>query len=182
MILDEAIKHAEEVADGHDIIKQIKAVTLEECKRAEEYRQLAEWLKDYKRMLNQELAKKSIEASEQPYDEFGFFDPFNVKDKEIEDAISRQAVLTLAKEECDTAIIPYRKFIKDVNALPPVTPAENEKVGRWVYNKNLSTCYSDVYTCSECGERCLGSCYERIEKLPDFCPKCHIKMEVEDEN
>lgn len=92
MTLDEAIKHAEEVADGHDIIKQIKAVTLEECKHAEEYRQLAEWLKDYKRMLNQELAKKSIEASEQPYDEFGFFDPFNVKDKEIEDAISRRTL------------------------------------------------------------------------------------------
>lgn len=54
MKLDEAIKHAEEVADDHDRIKQIKAVTLEECKCAEEHRQLAEWLKDYKRMKEQE--------------------------------------------------------------------------------------------------------------------------------
>lgn len=62
--------------------------------------------------------------------------------------------------------------------LSPVTP--QPKMGRWVYNKNLSTHYGDVYTCSECGERCLESCYERIEKLPDFCPKCHAKMGVEE--
>ena len=49
MTLDEAIKHEEEVADGHDRIKQIKAVTLEECKRAAEHRQLAEWLRELKR-------------------------------------------------------------------------------------------------------------------------------------
>ncbi len=48
MTLDEAIKHAEEVADSHDRIKQIKAVTLEECRRAGEHRQLAEWLKELK--------------------------------------------------------------------------------------------------------------------------------------
>lgn len=49
MTLDEAIKHAEEVADGHDRIKQIKAVTLEECKCAAEHRKLAEWLRELKR-------------------------------------------------------------------------------------------------------------------------------------
>ena len=48
MTLDEAIKHAEEVAEGHEKIKCIKAVTLEECKCAEEHRQLAEWLKELK--------------------------------------------------------------------------------------------------------------------------------------
>lgn len=50
MTLDEAIKHCEEVVDSHDSIKQIKAVTLEECRCADEHRQLAEWLKDYKRL------------------------------------------------------------------------------------------------------------------------------------
>lgn len=53
MTLDEAIKHAEEVADGHDRIKQIKAVTLEECKCADEHRQLAEWLKELKQLREQ---------------------------------------------------------------------------------------------------------------------------------
>lgn len=39
MTLDEAIKHAEEVADGK----------CDKC--AEEHRQLAEWLRDYKKIL-----------------------------------------------------------------------------------------------------------------------------------
>jgi hypothetical protein len=60
MTLDEAIKHAEEVADGHDRIKQIKAVTLEECKCAAEHRQLAEWLKDYERLLEQKSSSDAI--------------------------------------------------------------------------------------------------------------------------
>lgn len=44
-----------------------------------------------------------------------------------EDCISRKAVLALAKEECDTAIIPYRKFVKDINALPSVASAQKEE-------------------------------------------------------
>ena len=54
MTLEEAIKYEEEFADGHDRLKQIKAVTLEECERAKEHRQIAEWLKDYKRLLEQD--------------------------------------------------------------------------------------------------------------------------------
>lgn len=47
MTLDEAIKHAEEVAD-YDCYNE------EQIKCAEEHRQLAEWLKDYKRLLELE--------------------------------------------------------------------------------------------------------------------------------
>ena len=43
-----------------------------------------------------------------------------------EDAISRQAVLALAKKDCETAIIPYRRFVKGINALPSVTPQYTE--------------------------------------------------------
>ncbi len=62
MKLDEAIKHAEEVAEE----KENEAQDLEYSKLdwrheanqcstcAEEHRQLAEWLKDYKRLLEQE--------------------------------------------------------------------------------------------------------------------------------
>lgn len=53
MTLDEAITHEEKIADGHDRIKQIKAVTLEECKCAEEHRQLVEWLKELKQLREQ---------------------------------------------------------------------------------------------------------------------------------
>ena len=68
MTLDEAIKHAEEVVDGHNRIKQIKAVTLEECKRAEEYRQLAEWLKELKQLREQ---TSWIPITKRPPDEYG---------------------------------------------------------------------------------------------------------------
>ena len=68
MTLDEAIKHAEEVVDGHNRIKQIKAVTLEECKCAEEHRQLAEWLKELKRLREQ---TSWIPITKRPPDEYG---------------------------------------------------------------------------------------------------------------
>lgn len=48
MTLDESIKHAEEVAD-------YDAHGEKQCKCAEEHRQLSEWLKDYKRLKEQEL-------------------------------------------------------------------------------------------------------------------------------
>ena len=74
-----------------------------------------------------------------------------------------------------TMIYAVKKFdITDLLSEP------QPKIGRWIYNKNLTTHYGDVYICSECGERCIESCYERIEKLPDFCPKCHTKMEVKE--
>lgn len=53
MTLDEAIKHCEEVAESHDRIAQIKAVTLEECKCAKEHRQLATWLRELKQLREQ---------------------------------------------------------------------------------------------------------------------------------
>ena len=52
MTLEEAIEHAEEVASRKfdDRVHCIKC--------AEEHRQLAEWLKDYKRLLEQECMRK----------------------------------------------------------------------------------------------------------------------------
>jgi hypothetical protein len=73
-----------------------------------------------------------------------------------------------------TTIYAVKKFdIKDLLSEP------QPKIGHWVYNKNLSTGYGDVYTCSECDCRYKESCYDHINKLPDFCPNCHTKMEVE---
>lgn len=70
MTLDEAIKHAEEVADiceyeanTYDINDPYeRQVGEEEGKCASKHRQLAEWLKDYKRLLEQEI--KWIPVSE----------------------------------------------------------------------------------------------------------------------
>jgi hypothetical protein len=71
---------------------------------------------------------------------FGTFDRTTAKEREAldmaiqaleqepcEDTVSREAVIALAKEECETAIIPYKRFVKGVNALPPVTPKQ-----RWI--------------------------------------------------
>ena len=70
MTLDEAIKHAEEVSEE----KENEAQDLEyskldwrheanQCSKcAEEHRQLAEWLRDYKRLLEQEPMLDKIRA------------------------------------------------------------------------------------------------------------------------
>ena len=54
MTLDEAIKHAEEVAEQNEWFEEnyLENKGCKEC--AKEHRQLAEWLKDYKRLLEQE--------------------------------------------------------------------------------------------------------------------------------
>lgn len=54
MTLEEAIKHAEEVAEKNEAVVRIKGEYAPSCaKCAEEHRQLAEWLKDYKRLKEQ---------------------------------------------------------------------------------------------------------------------------------
>ena len=116
MTLDEAIKHAEEVAKEQDklckryddasgysrshneAIRTTDAKRCEEC--AEEHRQLAEWLRDYKRLKEQE-----------PCD----------------DCISRQDAL-----DCLTATgLKKFDFILDardkIKNLPSVTPKEVEE-------------------------------------------------------
>lgn len=100
MTLDEAIKHAEEVVEEHEKIKRIKAVTLEECNCAEEHRQLAEWLKDYKRLLEEQQGN---------------------------DAISRKKVIDTIYCECscENLDIDFAKVLllqRAIKALPPVTP------------------------------------------------------------
>lgn len=54
MTLDEAIKHEEEVAEQNEWFDKncLESMQCREC--AAEHRQLAEWLKDYKRLLEQE--------------------------------------------------------------------------------------------------------------------------------
>lgn len=59
MTLDEAIKHAEEVAEEKEnegkLLCQSEGASIGCLTCAEEHRQLAEWLRDYKRLKEQEL-------------------------------------------------------------------------------------------------------------------------------
>ena len=66
MTLDEAIKHAEEVAEEKEkegkLLYESEAAIIGCLKCAGEHRQLAEWLKDYKRLLEQESVLDKIRA------------------------------------------------------------------------------------------------------------------------
>ena len=62
--VDEAIKHAEEVSSR----KFDDNVHCIEC--AEKHRQFAEWLKDYKRLLEQEPCEDDINRKAEKYKEF----------------------------------------------------------------------------------------------------------------
>lgn len=62
MTLEEAINHCEDVVKEYEKIKCIKALTLEERKYAEEYRQIAEWLKELKQLREQTRDEKIVDA------------------------------------------------------------------------------------------------------------------------
>lgn len=74
MTLDEAIKHAEEVAEEKDmqagfdtdyLCYQMSDAERNQYKKcAKEHRQLAGWLEDYKRLLEQELKIKVLDDME----------------------------------------------------------------------------------------------------------------------
>jgi hypothetical protein len=81
MTLDEAIKHAEEVAEEKDmqagfdtdyLCYQMSEVERNQCKTcAEEHRQLAEWLKELKANREQEPISRWIPVSERLPEEYG---------------------------------------------------------------------------------------------------------------
>ena len=166
MTLEQAIKHAEEVAEEQDkLCKQYdgasryarshnkdtvsanakKCLECFEC--AKEHRQLAEWLKDYKRLLEQELC---------------------------DEAISRQAAIDLI-ESIETERLKgnvgsvYAPAIKGLRALPPVTP--QAKTGHWkrISMDRYTTHAQHWYECDKCGEHNLGD--------TNFCSNCGAKMD-----
>ena len=88
---------------------------------AEEHRQLAEWLKDYKRLLAQQPCG---------------------------DCISRQAVLDQAVYTvAETGWCGMTVDVKDIESLPPVTTAK--KVGQWIFVFRNGFGRA-LYKCSEC--------------------------------
>ena len=191
MTLDEAIKHAEEVANG--MTAQGKCP---EC--AEEHRQLAEWLKDYKRLLEQEpkycdrnICTKNeyngigcdeceVTKSQEPTDENlhrereqaymqGYEDASKrFRQEPCEDAISRQAVLDQtylwSKDEFLRVTNPFDYLRKRINSLSPVTP--QQKMGWWIKIQKF-----EKWKCSEC-----GTAFRFTFKEHGYCPNCGAKM------
>lgn len=88
------------------------------------------------------------------------------------DCISREAVLDLFAEKCDT-LRPYHEVWKAVKKLPSVEP--ERKRGKWIKVVDEKTDNSTTwhYKCSLCESRKGWADY-------DYCPNCGAKMEVSD--
>lgn len=171
MTIEEAIKRAEDTviaadelckrydrASGYsrshdETIRTNDAKMFE--KSAQEHRQLAEWLKDYKRLL--ESGSEKPNKSEIPTGS--------------DDCISRQDVLSeiirFSTEE--GASVECQQLYCDVNNMPPVTPIKPK--GRWID-------YSDegYVECPKCGS--ATNCDDNISDL-HFCFSCGAEMESE---
>ena len=93
------------------------------------FRQLAEWLKDYKRLLEQEPC---------------------------EDCISRQAVMNCFKKWQPYMATRLFGFEKELSSLPSVTP--QPKTGHWqkISADKYSEHVAYYFRCSECGKDIIG--------------------------
>lgn len=152
MTLDEQIKILENNAEF-----ERKDGDLQGCLN---FRQLAEWLKDYKRLLEQEPCEDAIS-----------------KQKAIEaiDALyldGDSCVSFRASADGDALIGKYQA-ITALDDLPPVTP--QPKMGRWKrINKEKYVQHAmSYYRCSECGKDIIGT--------HNYCPNCGAKMSEVDE-
>ena len=115
-----------------------------------EFRQLAEWLKDYKRLLEQEPC---------------------------EDAISREdALMALTGEWTETTDELIHRFIKRIKNLPPVNP--QPKIGHWIAVHPLQPNDEGDYMCSVC--RCGGLVYKPTKFCPNCGAKMVETKESEE--
>lgn len=142
MTLDEAIKHAEEVAD-------YDAYGEKQRRCAEEHRQLAEWLKDYKRLLKQEPCEDCISRA-------------RVLSMAITHQYNIKQVSSISK---DDVIKKWGDMIDFIENLPPVQP--RPKTGHWI-EESCGALRRIV--CSECGKVPPANV-----KKP-YCPNCSAKM------
>ena len=162
MTLDEAIKHAEEVMienlektmnrNSSDPI----AIQCYEC--AEEHRQLAEWLKDYKRLLEREscedaISRKSIKQKLQEHHDF-FINTYSGFSNLPQNDKSRVDEIT----NCIAMVVNE----------PTVTP--QPKIGYWIEKDD------NLYVCSECGQYIYSETEHDLLEFHAFCGRCGTKM------
>lgn len=105
------------------------------------------------------------------------YDGKPLEQEPCEDCVSRQAVLDKAVyTETEEGWSGMTVDVKDIEALPPVTP----KTGHW---EQYGNSWEDKFKCSECGkEQPKILCGERIiGHWSDYCPNCGAKIESEEE-
>lgn len=108
MTIEEAIKHAEEVAD-YDCYNE------KQFKCTEEHRQLAEWLKDYKRLKEQEPRKDEVILTKEEYGELVSSEFDNGYTKGYTEALEQNDVLDEIRAEIEKLRFgqPLRKYVVD---------------------------------------------------------------------
>lgn len=175
MTIDEAIIHAEEVAE----IKKTESETAEiqGCNRyalkceecASEHRQLAEWLRDYKRLKEQEPSgdlisrQAAIDAFERFIHELGIKDePYNYGEM----VLSVENISSV-KPQTGHWIMQHRK----VNTINYRT-GEDVLTGEIHTVKELIRYECDEPYCSECGKRAGDT-------SGNYCCFCGARMESE---
>ena len=146
--LDEAIKHAEEVAEGQK----------NECKAcADEHEQLAEWLKDYKRLLEQEPCEDVIRRADAEALFRNARSKLNPSDYKTADEFNTRDLMLLNAEQF-------------IHLLPSVRPQE-PKTGHWIKVTNGR----GGHECDLCHEY-APSYQSGKEYLTNYCPNCGAKM------
>lgn len=164
MTIDEAIKHAEEVAEE----KEKLAHTYENFKDygnpkssitsghekclccAEEHRQLAEWLRGYQRLLEQTRLTDGDRA------------------------ISLNAVKKLICKNNDKYGYSdrFHEFTEECLSLPPIT--SQSKKGHWIHQNDD---FNDWLECSKCGYGSEGEV--KYGEGTTYCPNCGADMRYE---
>ena len=182
MTIEEAIKRAEDTAIGADelckrydrasgysrshdeTIRTNDAKMFE--KSAQEHRQLAEWLKDYKRLL--ESGSEKPNKSEIPTGS--------------DDCISRQDVLSeiirFSTEEGSS--VECQQLYCDVNNMPSVTPQEPRQ-GHWKFQKITQGKRMWCSHCNSVFDLCCSQIKRYNEATRDndiwaYCPWCGARM------
>lgn len=82
------------------------------------------------------------------------------------DAVSREAVLELAKKGILVSNDNYKCVVNAIKSLPPVTPQRPK--GNWIYIGNSEVTGLKICECSVCKKRTYGS--------SKYCPNCNAEM------
>ena len=187
MTIDEAIKHAEEVASRmfDDQVHCIKC--------AEEHKQLAEWLKDYKRLKERQPYEKFESTKDHIYKlagDYKCWDNRLTEDEAVElcHILEQQSMSTLVLPDVDKKVESYKELLKHpvvmhimdetIKYLPPVKPQEPRAV---LYSGDG---YADgymVYDMAECPK--CGRKFEYGDETwnCNFCPDCGQALNWESE-
>lgn len=169
MTLEEAIKHAEEVAEEHTKYNRYGGFEgCDEC--AEEHRQLAEWLKDYKRLLEQEPCEDAISRADAVRVASGYCHPANIA-KEL---AKLPPVQPKPKTECSCEQIKWERdmAIAQLNELG-YGLGEKPRTGHWIL---LDECSNGGYYCSECHKKVVKEGWSNTVKKIKLCPNCGCRM------